>query len=158
MQRDHRVHALQRAIADHQRRAAHLLVADGLLGGLEQEAHLAAQPACRELLLEQVRHAQQHGRVAIVAAGVHIAVRLRAIGCVVGLDDRQRVHIGADGDRWPIAVAQLANDAGDADAGAHLDAADLAQRVGDQRRGAHFLEGQLGVAVDLAPQANQLVR
>ena len=76
----------------------------------------------------------------------------------VGLDDRQRIHIGANGDRRAIARAQIADHAGLADAGAHVDAADLAQGIGHHRSGAHFLEGQLGVLVDIAAETNELIR
>ena len=57
----------------------------------------------------------------------------------------------------PVARAQIADHAGLADAGAHVDAADLAQGIGHQRGSAHFLEGQLGVLVDIAAEADELI-
>ena len=56
------------------------------------------------------------------------------------------------------AAAQIADHACLADAGADGDAADLAQGIGHQSRGAHFLKGKLRVLMDVTPQADQLIR
>ena len=60
---------------------------------------------------------EQHGRVAVMAAGVHDAGILRAIGLVSLLGDAQGIHVRPERDR-PIAAAafQRADDARAADA------------------------------------------
>ena len=64
--------------------------------------------------------AQQDGRVRVVAARVHDARRLRGVGNVILLLDGEGVHVGADGDDR-AAVAQVADDAGLADAALRFD-------------------------------------
>ncbi len=70
-----------------------------LLGVLEDEPHLA-----RELVTtldEDLGRAEQHRRVAVVAAGVHHAGPRRRVRQVVLLQDRQRVDVGAENDDLP---------------------------------------------------------
>ena len=108
-------------------------------------------------LVQQMRHAQQHGRVRVVAAGVHHAVvggLERHVHCFL---DGQRVHVGADADGRPVAGADLRDHAGATDAGLHVGVADLGQRIGHELRGAHLLEAQFRVFVDVAAQAHHLV-
>ena len=98
---------------------------------------------------EVFRGAQQHGGVAVMAAGMHAAWELcwrRAAG---GLLHRQRVHVGAQADRGlPVAVPQHADDAGLADAAMHLDAPFL-RAFGDEVGGAVLLQAQFGMGVDV---------
>ena len=64
--------------------------------------------------------AQQHGRVAVMAAGVHFPGNRRLVGKFVGLLDRQRVHVGAQADRLAggaLAAADDADHAGAAETG-----------------------------------------
>jgi len=48
---------------------------------------------------EQLRKQQQDGHVAVMAAGVHLPGVLRAPALVRVLLARERVHVGAEGDR-----------------------------------------------------------
>ena len=97
--------------------------------------------------------AEQHGRVGVVAAGVHLAVDLRAIRHVVLFVDRQRVHIGPEEDDLarPLAAADQAGYAGHRDAGADVFDTDRAQPLGNDLRRLEFLESELGVLVELPP-------
>jgi hypothetical protein len=96
--------------------------------------------------------------MAVVPTGVHHARRLRAVGHIVLLVDRQRIHIKTQQHRAlpRLAAAEQANHAGLADAGHHL----IAQRpklLGDHTRGADLLEAKLGVHMQVAPDSDQLV-
>jgi hypothetical protein len=98
---------------------------------------------------------QQHGGVAVVAAGVHAAVVLRAVREVVLLLQRQRVQVGAQADgALAVAAAQHADDAGAGDAGVHLEAP-FAQLVGHDLRGAVLLEAEFRVGMDVAAQRDE---
>ena len=64
---------------------------------------------------EILRGAEQHGGVAVMAAGMHLARGLRGIGLAVASVDRQRVHVGAQADgaaRCRLAALDHADDAG----------------------------------------------
>src|SRR5208282_756782 len=74
----------------------HPAAAAALFGQLKDQVHGAFEVAGGG---EVFGGAEQHRRVPIVAAGVHPAVVLRAMGEIVQLLDRQRVHIGAQTDR-----------------------------------------------------------
>ena len=82
--------ALHQAVLDHR-----LAAAAALLGRLEDHDRGAGEVA---RLGEVVRGAEQHRGVAVMAAGVHLAGHRRFVGHVVGLLDRQRVHVGAQPD------------------------------------------------------------
>ena len=100
--------------------------------------------------------ASKRGGVAVVAAGVHLAVVAAGVGQPGGLDDGQRVHVGADADALAaVAVAQPADDAGAAQAAVHL-VAPGGQALGHQVAGGMLLEGQFGVLVDVVAQAHHL--
>ncbi len=60
---------------------------------------------------EVARGAEQHGRVAIMAAGVHLARHGRLVRKIIGLFDRQRIHVGAQPDRLASRALAPANDA-----------------------------------------------
>ena len=101
----------------------------------------------------------------VVAAGVHdadfLAIELRADRRAEGeidfLGHRQRVHVGAEGDDGSGAPAfEHADDASAADTGADLDA-ELAQMVGDERRSARLLSGELGMLVHVSPPSDHTV-
>ena len=86
------LHALKQPLLHHMPRTDH-----GLLGGLEEEENIA-----RDLLAalcQQLRRAEQHRRVDVVAAGVHDALVFRTVGRAGLLRDGQRVEIGAQTDR-----------------------------------------------------------
>ena len=92
---------------------------------------------------------EQHGGMPIVAAGVHAALVLAAVGGTGGLMNGQRVHVGTQAEAAPAtATAQHAHHAGLANAGVHF-VAPLFQEAGDQRRGAVFFEAQFRVGVNI---------
>ena len=133
--------ALEQIVLQHGQRAA-----DAFLAGLEDEVHRAVEVA---RLRQVARGAEQHRGVAVMAAGVHLAVVAAAIREVVGLVDRQRVHVGAQADRGlAVAGAQHADHAGVADAAVHLDAPFL-QLARDQVGGAMLLQAEFRMGVDV---------
>ena len=84
-----------------------------------------------------------------MAAGMHLALIATAIREVVGLDDRQRIHVGAQTDRGlAIAGAQHANHAGRADAAMHLDTP-LLQLARDEVGGAMLLQPKFRIGMDV---------
>ena len=103
------VHALERAGLDHGKRA------DGdLLGGLEDDAHLARQRIGG--IAQDAHGAEHHGHVRVMAARVHDARVLRGEGKARLLGDGQRVHVGAQGDathRRPIGIVSAGRGTGD---------------------------------------------
>ena len=104
------------------------------------------------------RGAQQHGRMGVMAAGVHDARRLRGEGQVGALVNRQGVHIGAQTDAPPVAFVafQDADDAGFPDAGVGLDPPGL-QHLGNLGRGADLLHPQFGMFVKVAADRHEVV-
>ena len=82
--------ALHQAVLDHRAAAG-----AALLRRLEDDDRGAGEAA---RLGEVVRGAEQHGGVAVMAAGVHLARRLGGPGLAGLLVDRQRVHVGAEAD------------------------------------------------------------
>src|ERR687895_532993 len=63
-----------------------------LLGRLEDELHGAAQPFAQVVLAESASGADEHARVPVVAAGMHLPVYLRGERKIRTLVDRQSVH------------------------------------------------------------------
>ena len=138
--------ALEQPVIQHR-----LGAGEPLLGGLEDEVHRA-----REIprLGEVFRRAQQHRGVPVMAAGMHAVRCARAVGEVVGLLHRQRVHVRAQADR-PVAAgrfapAQDAHHPRAAEAAMHLDAP-FRELGGDDFTGAVFLEADLGMRVEVLP-------
>jgi hypothetical protein len=111
---------------------------------------------CAARRREVFRRAEQHRGVPVVAAGVHAAVVLRSVRKAVCFLDRQRVHVGAQPQRFPVGtVFEHADDARFSDAAVHLDAERLELRR-DEIRGALLLEAELGVRVQVAPPSAHL--
>jgi hypothetical protein len=155
MQAEDRIDAGQRAFLHHAHPARLALVVLRLFAGLEEQTHRTGQPALVGQPLEHRRRAQQHGRVRVVAAGVHDA-RPRAVELgAVDLLDRQRVHVGAQADHRAVAPADVADDASLGDFGLGGNA-QVDQRGVDQTGGALLGEGQFRVAVNLAAPAADL--
>ena len=99
--------------------------------------------------------AQQHGGVAVMAAGMHHALGRAAIRDVVQFLDRQGIHVGAQADGAVAgAVAQHAHHAGDADAAMHLDAPGF-ELAGDDLGGAMFGHAEFGMGVEILPDGGQ---
>ena len=128
-----------------------------LFGRLEDDDRGAGEIA---RLGEIARRTQQHGRVAVMAASVHLACRLRGIGKIGLFLDRQRIHIGAQADHLEAAIGGLAaldhaDHTGLADARDYLIAAELPQTVGHECRSAVHVVEQFGMLVDIpAPGLN----
>ena len=101
--------------------------------------------------------AEQHRRVSVMATGVHHALVGRAVGEIVHLLDRQRVHIGTQPDGGLcVAAPDRADDPGPGEPAMDL-AAVFGELRRDEVRGALFGEGELGMRVDVAADGNQLV-
>lgn len=120
---------IHEAVPDHLAAAA-----AGFLGRLEDDDDGAGEVAG----LGQIGGStQQHGGVAVMAAGVHPPFMGRGVRLAGDLGDRQGVHVGTQAD--DAAIAQLAaydaDKAGAADPGHHLVAAEGAQLAGDEIRG-----------------------
>ena len=148
--RKHRVagELLEQAVLDHR-----LAAAAALLGRLEDEVHRTLEVAA---LAQHLGGAQQHGRVAVVAAGMHAAGVLRAMLEVVGLVHRQAVHVGAQADRLHrVALAQGSHQAGLAEAARHFEAP-LLELGGDDVGGAVLLVSKLRMGVDVAADGGDL--
>ena len=75
------------AVLDH-----FIAAAAALFGGLEDQHTAAIEIAGLGQIL---RGPQQHRRMTVVAAGVHLARHGRGMGQACGLHDRQRIHISA---------------------------------------------------------------
>jgi hypothetical protein len=127
-----------------------------LLGRLEDEIDRAVKVLCLGQVLGRT---QQHHRVTVVAAGVHLARDRRLVIELVGLVDVERVHVGAEPNR-PLRSAgpQHAHHAGLGEASVNFQTERL-QLVRNNIGGPHFLEGCLGMTMDVvAPSGHVLVK
>ena len=99
--------------------------------------------------------AEQHGGVAVMAAGMHHALGGGTIRNVVQLLDRQGVHVGAQADGAVAgAVAQHADHAGHAHAAMHLDPPGF-ELPGDDLGGAVFRHAKFGMGVEILPDGGE---
>ncbi|MPM13105.1 hypothetical protein SDC9_59460 [bioreactor metagenome] len=124
-----------------------------LLGGLEQEAHRARYviPDFRQ----HFRRPEEHGRVGIVAAGVHDAVLLRPVGKVVVLVHGKGVHVAPEGHPLSrLSAPEVGHHAafGAAEADLHDVASDFFQFFDYRLRCFHFLPGDFGVCMKMMPE------
>ena len=136
---------------------------DGLFGGLADQ-HDRARPAVA-MVGQPSGRADEAGHVDVVAAGVHHADV--APGLVAGLDlarirqtrfldDRQRVHVGADQHHRAVAVLEDADDPELADV--RRDArAGFRQFLGDPLRRLDLLPRQLRMGVKMRVKCDQLI-
>jgi hypothetical protein len=96
-----------------------------------------------------------------MAAGVHLAGHGGGVGKPCVLQDRQRVHVGAQADdtarRMPCASLDHAHHARLSDAGCDLVAAEAAQLLGDERSRAMHVVEQFRVLVEVAAPGGDLV-
>ncbi|GAC1599607.1 MAG: hypothetical protein NVS3B2_00940 [Ramlibacter sp.] len=90
---EHRVHGelLEQAVADHFAGAA-----AAFFSGLEDQVDRAIEIA---VLRKVLCGAEQHRRVPIVAAGMHLSVVAAGVGEGVEFLHRQRIHVCAKADR-----------------------------------------------------------
>ena len=142
----HAVHAfdgelLEQPLLDHDAATAFVL-----FGRLEDEVDRTVEVLG---LREVLGGTQQHHRVAVMAAGMHLAGNRRLVVELVGLVNVERIHVGTQADsplRRP--AAQDADHARLGQAAMHFEAERL-QLLGDDIGSPHFLEGRLRVAVDV---------
>ena len=121
-----------------------------LLRGLEHEVDGAVQVLGPG---QQAGGAQQHGHVAVVAAGVHAARAPGGVGVVADFLDGQGVHVGPEADgAGAAAQAQGAHQPGAADAPGHLQAQG-GQGAGHELGGLPLLEPGFGMACRWCRQA-----
>ncbi|MNI26820.1 hypothetical protein D3C73_805370 [compost metagenome] len=142
--------ALEQAVVDHA-----LGAAAAFFSRLEDHIYRARVIA---MLGQVLRRGQQHGGVAVVAAGVHLAFVLAGVREAVDLLHGQRVHVGAQAHR--AVTGQLAaNDADHAratQAAINLDAPFFKLGRHDVG-GAEFFEGQFGMRVDVAADLRNIL-
>ena len=104
--------------------------------------------------LQNARRSEQHRRVRVVAAGVHLAGDLRREWFPATLGQRQRVHVGAQTrDLTGQRATNDADDAGFRDAPV-LDV-ERGQLAFDDAGRSLFLETEFGKAVDVAPDLDR---
>ena len=144
--------AVHQAVLEHG-----LAAAAAFLGGLKDHHSRAGEVA---RFAEITRGAEQHGGVAVMAAGVHEAGILRRVREAGRLGDRQGVHVGAKPDH-PAAVALAAADdadhAGAADAGNDFVDAEFAQAFGDDPGRPIDVVEELGMAMNVAAPGGDIV-
>ena len=150
MQRVHRIagEALEQAVLDHRP-----CTAAAFLGGLEDEVHGAVEAAgARKLACGT----EQDCRVPVVSTAVMDAGDRARMGVRALLDERQRIHVGAQSHgRAAAPVAQHADHAGSANALVHLEP-DVAQRARDERGRAVLLEGEFRMGMQVASQRDEI--
>ena len=137
---------LHQAVLDHR-----LAAAAALLGRLEDH-HRGAIEVTR--LGEVLGRPEQHGRVPVMAAGVHLARHGGAVGQIAHLLDRQSVHVGAQADGavgGPALPPNHTNHPGAADAGHHFVAAEGPKPVRHEPGRAIDVVEQLGMGMEIVP-------
>jgi hypothetical protein len=134
-------------LVEHARRDHRLGATRPFFRRLKEQHHGAGHG--RTPARQHARCAEQHRGVGVVPARVHLSGDLARARFTRLLDDRQRVHIGAQCRRLPR--QRTANHPDDARRrhAAMLDPERIELAL-DQRRGAHLFEAELGVAVDVA--------
>jgi hypothetical protein len=106
---------------------------------------------------QMLGRAQEHGGVTVMAAGMHLVGVHRGVVELVLLLQVQRIHVGAQANGLlarPVAL-QRAHHPGRGQTTMDLDAPGL-QLVCHDLRGALFLEGGLGMAMDVAADGSEL--
>ncbi len=143
---DHRLDIVrvERLLGQHQRRSAR----SALLAGLEQSQNRTLEIG---IGLQTLQHAVQHGRMAVVTAGVHNAGVARRPLHARKLRDRQRIDIGAKHHATFI-VSAPPLDAGQQPRGGYRSKFDarLRQTLGNESRRRMLLEREFGPAMQFA--------
>jgi hypothetical protein len=130
----------------------HGLAAGATLLGRLEDHHRGAVEIAR--LGEMAGGAQEHGGVAVMATGVHLALDRRLVRQIVGLLNRQRVHVGAQPDGLvgtALAAADDADHPGAAEPGHHLVAAEFPELLGDRAGGPRHVVQELGMGMQIVP-------
>ncbi len=134
---------VERAFVDHRQRAA-----GSFFRRLEQQHRGAVKRLAR--LVQHPRRAEQHRRVRVVAARVHLPGDRRRARFAGIFRDRQCIHVGAQAD--DVSAMRAAHDA--EHAGLRdppvLDA-DRVELALDDRLRVELFEAELGMPMDLAP-------
>jgi hypothetical protein len=125
-----------------------------LLGGLKNQVDRAIKMAmCAEVL----RRSQQHGGVAVMATGVHLASLLAGVTKGIGLLHGQGVHVGAK-THSPGGAAIFQNTDHTGGAQATVDGnAPFGELGRHQICRAHLLEAEFRVGMDVAAQGGKVV-
>ncbi len=147
------------AKARHQPVLDHGLAAGAALLGRLEDHHRGTGEIAR--LGQIARGAEQHGGVAVMAAGVHFAGARRFVRQPGFLLDRQRVHVGAQADHFvglALAAVDDADHPGAAEAGHHLVAAEGFELLGDGRRRALHVIEQLRMGMQIVPPGGDFGR
>ena len=102
---------------------------------------------------------EQHGGMAVVAAGMHDARICRGIGQPGRLDDRQCVDVGTQPDRAlrRLAAADHADDARPRESRHDLVDAEGLELLPDRRARPMLLEREFGMPVEVAPPSGHVV-
>ena len=125
----------------------HPAAAAPFFGRLKDQVHRALKIAGRGKILGGP---EQHRRMSVMTAGVHLAVVGRAVGEIVHLLDRQRVHIGTQPDGGLcVAAPNRADHPGPGQPAIDL-AAVLGELCRDEVGGALFGKGELRMRMDVA--------
>ena len=141
----------EQAVLDHRLRAC-----VALLAGLEDQISNAVEAP---RFMQITRGGEEHRRVTVVPAAVHSSVVARFMCEVVFFLHRQRVHVGAQADRFSArgaATRDHCDDAGAADPRVMLDA-QRRQLLADDAGRAMLLEAELGMRVEIAADRRELI-
>jgi hypothetical protein len=127
-----------------------------LLSGLEHELDRA--PNLVAVAGQDGSHANPNRNVGVMATCVHHAGVLRAVGDVILLMDRERIHVEAEQHRTFARQAPLEepNHASLTNAGLYL-IPQGAELLGDKIRRTVLLKAQFGMHVEVAPDRYELV-
>ena len=124
---------------------------------LEKELHGAVD--LFPMLGQDLRRAKEHGGVTVVAAGVHDACIPGGVGlCEVGFLNGEGIDIGTKGDGLAGVFPMDDTDAaGDVVPGEDLVDSHLLKFGHDVLRGIHLMISQLGMGVEIAALAHDVV-
>ena len=137
---DDMVQLRHRLVLDHGCGAAGARFVETFLGRLKQQLD-PALPRIRlgcVVLLEDLGGAQQHGRVGVVAAGMHDPGVVGLEGMFDLLLDGQRVHVRPNANDRPVGGPDGGGHPGPADLGPDVLRADFGQGVGHQGGGSEL--------------------
>ncbi|QTK82611.1 Hypothetical protein AT6N2_L1918 [Agrobacterium tumefaciens] len=138
---------VEQPILDHFFRAA-----PAFFGWLENEMHGAGKITG---LGEVTCRTKQHGGVAIMAAGMHLAGKFRFIGPLGHLRHGKRIHVGPQADAArAVAHLQRADDAGAAETAMHLQPGAL-EKIGDDGARSLLFETQFRMGVQIMTKLRQ---
>ena len=150
MHAKHRLHGelVKQAVLDHLARAA-----TTLFGRLKDQVNRAVEIT---VFGQVLGGCQQHGGVAVVAAGVHLARRGAGVGELVELLHGQRVHVSTQPDAATASATVAPVDDADHPRGAHAAVhfdAPAAELLCHHFGGTQLFKTQLGVRMNIASHA-----